>query len=94
MHAPWNFFGSEPYTSLGVHFGFLEDALDFREMINPFHFTKIYKLYVFPESEAMRSRMANVHLLALSTDLLRREPFILHNMWDDSFVANLCRWFA
>ncbi len=92
--APWNFFGSELYTSLGAYFGFLGKAMDFRSMINPYHFTEIYKLYVFPESEAMRSRMANVHLLALSTDLLRREPFILQNMRDDSFVSNLCRQFA
>ncbi len=93
IRAEWCFFGSELFTCLGRYYHFLDDAFDFRRHINPYHFSQIYKLYVFPESEAMHAKMKNVHLLALSSDLLRREPYILQNMRPDSFVARLLETF-
>ena len=93
INAPWKFFGSELYTNVGKHFGFDKDPIDFRTFANPIHYTELFQTYVFENTGALNRYLKNIPILMMSNDLLRREPWILRNFREDSFMADLMKSF-
>ncbi len=90
-HANWEFGGSALYTNVAQQVDVSDSLYPYEKYFNNFHYTEQSQLFDRKEEDYMQYANSQVRILVMSLALLKREPQIMANFKDNSYMANVLK---